>query len=100
LHGNDHRDLMADQILGQAEQPIRVPFRPAVFDNEVAALNKASFGQTAVKRCERFASAIERSRMKIADHGKRRLRPRRKRPRRRASQPSDEFPPSHRSSSR
>jgi hypothetical protein len=42
---HDHIDRLSDQIGRQAGQPIKMPFRPAVFDRNVFSLDVAGFAQ-------------------------------------------------------
>ncbi|HEY2247729.1 MAG TPA: hypothetical protein VGH70_09820 [Bradyrhizobium sp.] len=43
--GDDHRDLVVDEIGGQRRQPAVIAFGPAVFDGDVLAVDKAAFLQ-------------------------------------------------------
>src|SRR5262249_41926929 len=71
----------ANEIFGQRRQPIVLVFRPAIFDGDVAALDKASFAQALAKRCKLRCISLCRCRSKEPDHWhRRRLRARPKRP--------------------
>ena len=42
---SDHGDLSPHQIARQGRQPIVLLLRPAIFDRDIAALDKAGFSQ-------------------------------------------------------
>src|SRR5262245_44433150 len=85
---------MANQIVGQGGQSLQMILRPAVFNAQVSALDVAGVRQAATNRSNVLASCFERPGFEIADHRHRRLlRPRWKRPRRRAAEQRDEVAP-------
>jgi hypothetical protein len=95
--GYDHGYAAADQIGRERRQPINLIFRPAVFDRHVLALDIAGFLQALEKRNgDVLVVIISRLGAEEPDYRHRwLLRPRRQRPRRRASEPSNELSPPH-----
>ena len=98
---NDHGDAAADEIGCQRRQPIELIVRPAVFDRHVLALDVARFlkpwrNERGSRSCSRIA--FDRPPRTRSPASVALLRPRHHRPRRRAPEPRDELPPSHRSS--
>src|SRR6266542_3374680 len=51
---DDEIDLEADEVLHQAREPVKSPFGPAVFDDDVLTLDPAEIAQTLPKRFERM----------------------------------------------
>jgi hypothetical protein len=56
-----HRYAAADEIGCKSRQPIELIFRPAIFNRNVPAFNKASFGQALLQCRERFARLVRRA---------------------------------------
>jgi len=94
VRGN-HGHLAANQIGCQCRQSIAVPFRPAVFDRHVPALDIAGFHQALAKRGQEVCILFGRPCVQEADHRHRwLLRACRERPRgRRATEQRDERAP-------
>ena len=90
---NDNGDLMTNQIGCQSGQTIQSILRPAVFNGQVAALEVAGFGQTAMKRRD-IPCRFERPGVEKPNHRHRPLlRPRRERPCRCAADLCNEIAP-------
>jgi len=51
--GNDHSDLMANQIGRQRWEPIVVVLCPAILNRHVLVLDIAGFVQPATERCQK-----------------------------------------------
>src|SRR5262249_14209920 len=81
----------------QCRQPVVLAFRPAIFDPQIVADEKASFAQSLAERGQQnILLKVSRSRTEITDGPWRRLlRARRKRPRRRAAKKRDELAAPH-----
>jgi hypothetical protein len=91
---NDQQDLATNQIGRQRRQSIILLFRPAVFDHQIPALDVACFAQPPVEGSDPLREWPRGHGAQEADHRHRRLlRPRRQRPRSRASKKSDELAP-------
>ena len=94
--GDDHAHLTADQIGRQRRQSIVLALRPAIFDRHILALDIAGFFQALAERGQRCGVLVRRYAAEEPDHRHRRLlRPRRKRPGRRAAEKRDEIAPLH-----
>jgi hypothetical protein len=91
----DHVDLAADQIGGKSRQSIMPVFCKTVFDRDVAAIDIAAFAQAAPERRLDVGPVILPLSVQEPDHRRRRLlRARRQRPRYRAAECGQQFPPS------
>src|SRR5262249_30132077 len=95
--GHDQFHAASDQINCQCRQPVVLAFRPAIFDPQIAADEKASFAQSLAERGQQnILLKVSRSRTEITDGPWRRLlRARRERPRGRAAEQDDELSPPH-----
>src|SRR5262249_6613441 len=83
-------------IGGERWQAAVVAECPAELDRYVFTLGEAALFQAAAERFEPVHGILRRARAHKPDHRQRRLlRPRRERPRRRASDKRDELPPPH-----
>src|SRR6516164_1225029 len=92
---HNERHMAAYEFCRQCGKAIVVTLRPAVFDRDVLAFDVAGFLQTLAERANEVRIRSGRSAMKITDHwNNRSLRARRQRPRRRAAECSQQFPPS------
>ena len=93
---DDHRHLSADQIGGEARQPIRLIVCPALLDNDVLAFDKPFLAQAFAKLRYKLRELLSCRAAEKSDHRHRRLlRARRQRPRRRrAAEQRDELAPS------
>jgi hypothetical protein len=82
-------------------QAIAVIERVAVFNRHVATLDVARFAQAISECCYAEGTSLWKASSQNSDHWYRRLlRPRRRRPCRRAPKPCDELPPLHHDPSR
>ena len=95
--GNDHYDPAANQIGGERRQSIILALRPAVFDSQVPALDRAGLVQALAECSKPLRERPRRHPAEEPDHRQRRLlRSRRERPRHcRTPDERDEFPPFH-----
>src|SRR5262249_15814814 len=62
-----------NQLRRQHRQPIVLPFRPAVFDCDVLALDIACLAQTLAKRAHEVSGMVKRCAIEKPDHRHRRL---------------------------
>ena len=69
----DHGDLPADQIGRQRRQPIVLLLRPAIFDRDIAALDKAGVTQALAEPGQPAGVAVGGRAAEVADHRHRRL---------------------------
>src|SRR5262245_14274585 len=93
---SDHRHLTAYQIGCEVGQYIVLVLRPAILDHDILALDVAGFAN-ALPECGQIACTISKRRAaEESNHRHRRLlRPRRKRPCRRAADQRDELAAPH-----
>src|SRR5262249_44483558 len=94
---DDHGHLPANQVTRQGRQSIQVIIGPAILDDDVLTLDKASFFEALAKSTQTVLDhRARRSVVEEADHRHRRLlRTRRDRPRRSAAESTDEIATSH-----
>src|SRR5262249_25593881 len=93
-HG-DHVDLAADQIGRQSRQSIVTTVRPAIFDRHVLPRDVAGFTEALPEWRQVLFVLVSRPAIEDPDYRYRGLlRPRRNRPRRRATEQRDELAPS------
>src|SRR5262245_9832760 len=86
-HASDNCNTAADEVRHESWQPIVLAADPMVLNNSVLAFNVAGFAEAFRERCRKASGAIGRSTTDKADHRHRwLLRPRRKRPYRRAAE--------------
>jgi len=76
----DHRHLAGDELLRQRSQLIHSIVREAVFDPDVAAVGEAGLVQAPPERLRVMGPVACRDAAEKANHGRRLLRPRCKRP--------------------
>src|SRR5262249_5166840 len=95
-HAGYDRDLTADEVGCERRQPIVLQLGKAVFDPHIAALDKASLGETLTERRQIVRSHLGRSAVEKPDHWHRLLPcTRRERPCSRAAEQRYELPPLH-----
>jgi hypothetical protein len=70
-----------DEVFRHSGQPIGLILRPAIFDQNITAVDETGFAQPQAKCRHKIGSRLERATMEKPDHRHRRLlRPRRERP--------------------
>src|SRR5262245_64556795 len=97
FHRDDDIDLEPDELGGDLGEAFAASLRPAILDRDVAAFDPAEFVQPLHKGGDRLADHRRRGPAKEPDSWqlRRLLRARRKRPRSRAADQSDELAPFH-----
>src|SRR5262249_14600302 len=91
-----HSDHPANQIGRQRRQPVNLIVGPAVLDRDVLALDISGVFKSLAESAQPVRKPIKRLAIEEPDHRHRRLlRPRRERPRRRATEQRDEIAPLH-----
>src|ERR1700730_5606809 len=95
--GDDHGDLLADQVSREHRQSIVLPLRPTKFNRHVLTVDVTRFVQTFAKGGDSTRIRVGRRATQKPDHGNRRLlRERIERPRaRRSGEYRDEIAPPH-----
>src|SRR5262245_4963993 len=94
---DDHRRLAAEQVGGEARQPIRLIVRPALLDSDVASVDEPFLAQAVAKLChDRRERRSGRAAQQPDYRQPRLLRARRERPCRScAAEKDDELSPFH-----
>ena len=70
---DDHRDLSLDKIKCQRLHPVVLALRPAILNDNVAAIEIADFLQAPTETGDEMGKRAGRRRAKEADHWHRRL---------------------------
>ena len=91
----DYIDVTTDQIGGECLHLIVFAASPAIFDGEVLTLCKSKFAETLPEGREARRKSARRSRGKVTDDGRFRLRSRAERHRRDAAKCRNKVAPSH-----
>src|SRR5262249_6176973 len=87
---------MTHKVGCQFRHPIILAFGPAILDCSILPFDKADFAETLAERSQIQRKGIERTKSQKSDYWHHRLlRPRRKRPRRRAAKQRDELAAFH-----
>jgi hypothetical protein len=90
----DHGHLTPDEFGRERRQPIPLSLRPAEFDRDVLTLDVAGLVQASAKGGNRRSERLRRLSIEEPDHRHHwLLRACRERPRRKAAERDDEFPP-------
>jgi hypothetical protein len=85
-----------DEVGCHSRQPIDLIPRPAIFDQNVSAINKTGFAQASAKRCHKIGPRLRRTNMEKSYHRHRRLlRARSQRPPCRAPEKRNELATPH-----
>src|SRR5262249_4811105 len=93
---DDHRRLAAEQVGGEARQPIRLIVRPALLDSDVASVDEPFLAQAVAKLCHDRRERRSGRAAQQPDYRHRRLLcARRERPCCRAAEQRDELAPFH-----
>ena len=87
------RDVQANQFGSKRGQPVIMAFRPAERDAHILSLDEASFAQPIPERCNHAGRFAGGAAAEEADNRLWLLRPRNKRPRRRAAEQRYELTP-------
>jgi hypothetical protein len=91
----DYRNRPADAVGDQRWQAIILPVEPVVIDHDVLDVNRARFAQACAEHATIARGVVRRPATDEAARHRRLPRPRGKLPSSRASEPREEFAPSH-----